>query len=184
MKYINLVCRNCQEFFDYPLKEYKRQTTKRANRKNTDFYCSLSCARQWKNKNETPSPGRFDLISKERHQEIITMGLNSLLQTEWKPSPFNYFSKRLRLGKVYSDIDIEYLEKLWQEQEGKCAISKVPLHLKKWNQKNKPDTASLDRIDSKIGYIRGNVQFLAYSLNLAKNSFTNEVFLAFYNSLQ
>lgn len=34
--------------------------------------------------------------------------------------------------------------------------------------------ASLDRIDSSKGYIKGNVEFVCYAINLAKNSFTRD----------
>jgi hypothetical protein len=176
-RFKSLICRNCLCSFDYPIKEYNRQT-KKVGRKDNEFYCSLSCARIWKNYNE---PNIFR-DNPEKQKEF-----NILAQKRRKPkSPFAYFVRhvaRKRYSKYGFDIDKEYLEKLWEQQEGKCAISGIPLLIKYFKNKSKPNTASLDRIDSNKGYIKGNVQFVAYSLNLAKNSFSNEEFLTFYNSL-
>jgi hypothetical protein len=38
-------------------------------------------------------------------------------------------------------------------------------------------SASLDRIDSSIGYIDGNVQWLAGKVNMMKQSYTQEEFI-------
>ena len=38
-------------------------------------------------------------------------------------------------------------------------------------------TASLDRIDSKKGYIKGNLQWVHKDLNIMKNSYPNQYFI-------
>jgi hypothetical protein len=72
---------------------------------------------------------------------------------------------------------------LWGAQNGRCAISGLPLIRRTFGTKKAPNVASLDRINSEIGYIKGNVQFVAYSLNLAKQDFSSSDFLAFYHTL-
>lgn len=59
---------------------------------------------------------------------------------------------------------------LWDQQNGKCAISNMPMLY----EFNNPRSISVDRIDSKLGYIPGNVQLLCRWVNLAKNNFSNE----------
>jgi len=44
-------------------------------------------------------------------------------------------------------------------------------------------SASLDRIDSSKGYIQGNVQFVAYGINLAKNNFSDADVISFLDSI-
>ena len=80
-----------------------------------------------------------------------------------------------------SDITNEYLCDLWERQDGKCCITGVamllphcsPWRLRGWPNKL-PANASLDRINSKVGYVIGNVQFVCCTTNYAKNNFTPE----------
>lgn len=60
------------------------------------------------------------------------------------------------------------MKQLWEEQEGKCAVTKVDLKLE--NSYNKNYQASLDRIDSSKGYIKGNVRYISVSVNWLKNN--------------
>ena len=46
-----------------------------------------------------------------------------------------------------------------------------------------PDRASLDRIDSSKGYVKGNVQFVSYMANCAKNEFTSAKLKHFCESM-
>jgi hypothetical protein len=71
---------------------------------------------------------------------------------------------------------------LWNNQKGKCALTNITLILRN-DEKIKPNTASLDRIDSSIGYVKGNVQFVAYSINLAKVDFDNQEFIDFLHEV-
>lgn len=64
----------------------------------------------------------------------------------------------------------KYLYKLFNKQKRKCAISGVDIHIatKIKDQQNEGRTASLDRIDSSKGYIRGNVQWVHKKINIMK----------------
>jgi hypothetical protein len=44
--------------------------------------------------------------------------------------------------------------------------------------------ASLDRIDSTKGYIKGNVEFVCLAINYAKNKFSKEDTLTFLNEIK
>ena len=41
---------------------------------------------------------------------------------------------------------------------------------------------SVDRIESGRGYVQGNIQLVCQAINYAKNKFTNEQFLTFWNN--
>lgn len=74
----------------------------------------------------------------------------------------SYYRKAVDRKIVY-DVSIEYLWELFLKQDKKCSISKIPL-----NMLHKNRTASLDRIDSKQGYIEGNVQWVHKTINKIK----------------
>lgn len=75
------------------------------------------------------------------------------------------------------EISIEDAWKKYQEQNGKCALTGWTLTLlsPKGNYSNK--TASLDRINSDLGYISGNIQWVHKDVNAMKSWFSNERFI-------
>lgn len=75
------------------------------------------------------------------------------------------------------EITIENAWEIFQEQNGICALTgwKISLLAPKTNYTAK--TASLDRIDSKKGYLKDNVQWVHKDVNLMKSWFPNERFL-------
>lgn len=75
------------------------------------------------------------------------------------------------------DIDIKYLWELFLKQDKKCALTGLDLYFPKYSSNSSKGTASVDRIDSSKGYIKGNVQFVHKDINLMKNVFTQEHFI-------
>jgi hypothetical protein len=85
---------------------------------------------------------------------------------------FSAAKSRARKENLPFDIDLEYTRELWDEQEGKCALTGKPFVIKGgWL------APSLDKIDPEKGYIRGNIQWLTQRLNLLKSNMTNEELL-------
>jgi hypothetical protein len=83
-----------------------------------------------------------------------------------------------------TDLDLPYLEWLWNEQEGLCALSgrqlTLPPNTESWEkQTNDPWKPSLDRIDNERGYVRGNVRFVCVIANFAKGAFSDEALFEF-----
>lgn len=78
-----------------------------------------------------------------------------------------YFARKRSMD---FSISIEYLNDLWEESKGLCALSGMPIKLK--------STASLDRIDSMQGYIKGNLQWVHKTVNRMKNNFPQEEFIS------
>lgn len=78
-------------------------------------------------------------------------------------------TKKNHTGLKYEvDVDLEYLLDLLEKQNYQCALTKIKLG----HRFRKLNSASLDRIDSKIGYIKGNVQFVCKGINLMKSYHT------------
>jgi hypothetical protein len=83
-------------------------------------------------------------------------------------------NKRIK-GCGNNNVTPEYLKLLMEKQENKCAITNLPIRVYSNKEKNTLyESASLDRIDSKIGYIEGNVQWVCLGINYMKLNFSNE----------
>jgi ribosomal protein L33 len=120
-----------------------------------DFYCNQSCASKH---------NRLDGLSAFR--EILA---NS--------------KKSSRVKKLQIDITLSYLKNLWDNQKGNCSYLGIPMHLSKRGE-CKPNSASLDRIDSSKGYVQGNVEFVCLFVNYGKNKFSKEDTLNFLKELR
>lgn len=70
------------------------------------------------------------------------------------------------------DIDLQYLLDLWDKQKGLCAYSNKLMSF----DKNDKNVISIDRIDSKKGYIQGNVALVRWKINQAKSNLLLEDF--------
>jgi hypothetical protein len=89
---------------------------------------------------------------------------------------FNRIERNAKARKIEFNLSIEYIWNLFLKQERKCKYSSVILHFGIRNKKISP-TASLDRIDSKQGYIAGNVHWIHKDINYMKLDYTEEEFL-------
>lgn len=75
-------------------------------------------------------------------------------------------------------ICVTYIDNLLVKQQFKCALTGVPI---KTGSKYQEITASLDRIDSDIGYIEGNVQWVHKTVNWMKNWLSQKEFIEWCN---
>lgn len=78
--------------------------------------------------------------------------------------------------KIELSITKEYAWDLFLKQNKKCALTNEILIFPK-SHSDKSWTASLDRINSEIGYLEGNVQWVHKNVNMMKNKFTQEYFI-------
>lgn len=76
------------------------------------------------------------------------------------------------------DITMTYMMNLFVEQKGLCALTGRSLVLSALNRRPARDGLSIDRIDSKRGYIIGNVRYVTFQVNIAKSRFTDEEFIS------
>lgn len=80
-------------------------------------------------------------------------------------------------------ITIEFAWELFLKQDKKCALTGMELTLPNRNngarkkEKRNTWTASLDRIDSKIGYLEGNVQWVHRDVNFMKSTHEQGYFI-------
>ena len=73
------------------------------------------------------------------------------------------------------DITIEFILYLLEKQKGRCAVTNVILEPTAAINRNgyKPNTVSVDRIDSLKGYTKDNVRLVTTIYNTAKNMWTD-----------
>jgi hypothetical protein len=77
------------------------------------------------------------------------------------------------------EIDMEFLDNLFKKQNGKCALSGIEITLPRSDEHRTTGecTASLDRIDSNIGYTKENVQWVHKRINIMKQNLQEDEFL-------
>jgi hypothetical protein len=87
---------------------------------------------------------------------------------------FKHLIKNAKSRKEYLvSIDALYLQKVYENQKGLCAYTKLPL-LAVGNQLN---TMSLDRIDSSKDYTEDNIQLVCVAINKMKLDMTEDRFI-------
>ena len=80
------------------------------------------------------------------------------------------------------DITAEFIRELFFNQNGKCALTKIPFTFKPIKHNSHkgrckdPFSPSIDRIDSSKGYTKDNVRLVCMIVNLALNEFGDKNF--------
>ena len=78
------------------------------------------------------------------------------------------------------NIDTAYVRGLYEGQEGLCALSGIQMTIR--GERGSDEywrSISLDRTDSSIGYIEGNVQLVCTGVNYMKKDMSDELFVDF-----
>jgi hypothetical protein len=151
MKTIECICNNCNKSFTKPLKEHTR-----SQKVGRSSFCSLACASKF-------NPNRFG------------GKVGNRIPPRNPTNPFKYYLRNIMRRHHKWDVTLEYLKQIWDEQEGICPYTKIKLVLNTHSHRNTDIrfTASLDRINSSIGYIKGNVQFVSMAINYMKSSMSH-----------
>jgi len=95
-------------------------------------------------------------------------GISSKFINKTKERSFN--------KKLEFDLTLKFLWKLYQKQNKKCALTGEDIHFG-FDSKSTGATASIDRIDSKKGYIKDNVQWVHVDINYMKHKLSTSQFI-------
>ena len=89
-----------------------------------------------------------------------------------------------RRGFEFS-VSYEYLWDIFVDQKRRCVYSGIEIFFSRDNIEhiNGNYTASLDRIDSSLGYIEGNVQWVHKRVNVMKGNMEEQEFLDFCEAI-
>ena len=85
-----------------------------------------------------------------------------------------YGKKNAKNSNKKFTITLDDLKEKIKIQENKCAYTKISFD----NEKNKP---SMDRINSKLGYTKENIQLVLWNVNKMKSDFDHDLFLKICN---
>ena len=157
-------CKRCDT--TKPIEEFSKHSGENQYKTKTSYqYCKLcnaERAREWRKKNKNyKGTGAITRIPKEDRLLVSCLGTRV---TDCKARAKKY-------GSVCS-IDKEYLYKLWQKQEGKCALTGVQMV----TEIGSLTCASVDKIEPGKGYVEDNVQLTAWAANRAKGEMSMAVF--------
>jgi len=160
---IEVICGydECGKTFIKDLSEVKRN-----QKRGCGNYCSLSCS------------------GKSNHNQLLKYSGNinnfkNIIQSD-KYTGLREHLRRTKNRNHEVTITLEDLLKQWIFQKGKCVYTGVNLiHPIRLNGESYIYTASLDRIDSSVGYIPGNIQFISVTSNMAKNKMSHDDMLLF-----
>lgn len=82
------------------------------------------------------------------------------------------YKANAELRNISWEVSFEYLAELLIKQKFKCTLTGIFLDAMKVN-----NNCSLDRIDSKQGYTKDNVQWVIPMVNMCKQAYTQEDFI-------
>ena len=137
------VCRECglKAHTIEDLKRFGKAKTSKYGRRNLCHKCENKRQRKYNRQNIEKAPLKYTLFS---------------------------LKGRARRKGVKFDLDIEHLRHLWSECGGKCPMTGVSM-LKK-SYVNNPLAMTVDRLDGKKGYIKGNVRLVSRWYNIARSN--------------
>lgn len=97
-------------------------------------------------------------------------GLYRTVRVSW----FNKFKTSAELRGLPFLVTIEDITTLYESQNGVCALSGLPIG---WAEVGSNHTVSIDRVDSKQGYLLNNIQLIYKDINMMKQSFDQDYFI-------
>ena len=150
----SIVCGDCNKLFSTEdLKDSNVETTLWDSDK---FYCS-SCFKEKEVLKELCNKYGSELI------EVIRNKLNKVRNN----------SKSINREFSITVLDVM---KLYDKQDGKCAVSGIPMTL--YSKLGAYSTGvSIDRIDSSKGYVKDNIQLVCIIVNTMKTAMSTDEFL-------
>ena len=160
-------CKNCGKEFEKPLTEIRRN--EKLNRPN---FCSRFCVGKNNSKN----------FGDRRNNYNISQHSNNRLDEYTK---FKYHYRNIMKRNQEVNITIEDLKNQWEFQNGICPFTGVNLVISSYNKikKNPIYSASLDRIDSTKGYVKGNIRWVSRAINWMKNDMSDDMVNELINHL-
>jgi hypothetical protein len=106
---------------------------------------------------------------KKRYFDSFTNDLDKALRYHFYQSRTGAKKRGITFDLTLSDYKI-----LYEQQQGLCALSDMKMSLMPGQGYVNRLKLSTDRIDNNKGYIKGNIQFITWQANQAKNIWSND----------
>lgn len=162
---VQTTCAHCRQIFFKSTSEYNRNV-----KQGRRHYCSLSCSSK-----DNPSNRK---ITKQDIDRIVSHAGNRADVF----SPFRFYMRVIKKRKKDKgrkvNVVLRDLKKQWDIQQGICPLTGWKL-VPNDGTGLTPTTASIDRIDSSKGYVKGNIRFVSIMANFGKNVFSDNQLIAF-----
>ena len=149
----------------------------RGSNRNTLWECKCECGYIQNLPSSRLIGGYSEQCQKCQYSSYRISKVNSSL--------FSKIKNNAKNRKIEFSISKQDVEKQFDKQGGKCALSGLPIILieskteYKKNCSKVDNMASLDRIDSNRGYTADNVQWVHKKINFMKNNLSEREFLFF-----
>jgi hypothetical protein len=152
------ICANCGVEFEKSNSEINRN--KKLSRPN---FCSRSCVGVNNTKNLLNVVNRYNIAKHSDNRKSNHV-------------KFNYHFRNIKKRNQIVDVTIIDLINQWDVQNGICPFSGVKLELSSYSKikKNPIYSASLDRIDSSLGYVKNNIRWVSRVINWMKNDMSDK----------
>ena len=179
MKTTTVNCNNCNIQFEKRNADYNR-----SQKLSKPHFCCRRCSIISSNQHLTKEQkvNRYKRIQGCKHARTtdeLSPFRKVLLKVKMRSSKCKYEN---------TNLDLMYLKKLWDDQQGICPYTGIKMILPKSTSENNNlqslKKASLDRIDSSKGYVIGNVEFVCRAINYAKNSFSKKEMREFLSEIK
>lgn len=148
---------------------------------NTEFYCECDCGNKFKQTKKQLVIGRrlqdFNCKDKNFHRGWAFKGCGDI-----SGDFYTQIKRGAKRRRWYFDeeISLEYLWDLFIKQNKKCALSGLDIGFStSFRYAKDRQTASLDRINSSIGYTKDNIQWIHKRINSMKHTMNNDEFITF-----
>lgn len=106
---------------------------------------------------------------------------SELYSDEYSTFRHMYLRAKHDSNKKYREfnISLDDIKNIWEKQKGICNLSGVEVKFGETNasKQHGGSTASLDRIDSTIGYLPDNIQIVHKEINDLKSNLSEDVFI-------
>ena len=170
MKTVTLTCNQCGVKFEKAKGEYVRK----AKKGYSEFYCSRSCSAK--------RPENIARMADMRERSPVNITDYSGNKAD-KYTGIREHLRRVRGRGKECDLTLDELLFIWEAQKGTCAYTGVNLIHPNYKRAKASNNymASLDRIDSSIGYTASNVQFVSVTVNYMKNTMSEDEVLEFFS---
>lgn len=136
---------------------------------NITYLCQCKCGNKVKQQSSTITNG-LSIRCRKCQAKSRRHSHNSLSNTYW-----NKLKKEAARRGLEFSITKEYAWSLLLLQKNLCKLSGLKIGFA--DIVAEPNTASIDRIDSSIGYVVGNIQWVHKKVNFMKGSLNQEDFL-------
>ena len=89
---------------------------------------------------------------------------------------------RLKGGFVW-EITLRDIVDLWEEQNGRCAVTNLVMTHHRDGTGHKDFNASIDRLNPNIGYTRDNIRLVCYAVNIMRHRMDESEFYFWIKSI-